>query len=113
MAPNDDSSLTGKQIQQLADGLLDAFTDFKELARVVRVALDVRLNRIVDQQADFEDQVWELIEWVKAKGRIRDLFRDAVRSVPGNDRLRKAVVEVLGESALGDSLVVGHYSSVG
>jgi predicted MPP superfamily phosphohydrolase len=102
MTQNSNARLTGAQEKQLADGLLAAFTGFDDLARVVRVALDESLNRIVDQRADFKAQVWQLVEWVDAKGKVRDLFLAAVREVPGNAQLRAATAGVLGQGVLDD-----------
>jgi tetratricopeptide (TPR) repeat protein len=102
MARDGNVPLNGKQIGQLADGLLAAFTGFNDLAKVVRVALDEPLNRIVDQQANFEDQVWQLVEWTTARGKVHHFFQAVVHKVPGNDQLREAVGAVFGEVALGD-----------
>jgi WD40 repeat protein len=96
MTPDVNARLTGEQVKMLADGLLDAFTDFDDLARLVRVALNKRLNKIVAQRATFEDQVWQLVDWAEAKGKIADLLGAAVEAVPGNARLREAERAVLG-----------------
>jgi hypothetical protein len=42
----------------------------------------------------------QLLLWSEAKGRTKDLLLAAVREVPGNARLREAVVAVLGDAAL-------------
>jgi hypothetical protein len=102
MTQNGNAPLDGKQIKQLADGLLGAFTGFNDLARVVRVALDESLYRIVDQRANFTDQVWQLCEWGEAKGKVCDLIRAAVAQVPDNVRLRAAAEAVFGKGALDD-----------
>jgi hypothetical protein len=96
MTQNANARLNGRQVRMLADGLLGAFTGFNDLARVVRFALDERLNEIVEQQANFKDRVWKLVEWADAKGKVQDLFRAAVEAVPGNTQLREAVEAVLG-----------------
>ncbi len=74
--------LTGKQIEMLADGLLAAFTGFDDLAQVVLVALDEPMHEIVVQQANFKDQVWQLVQWTDARGKAHNLFRAAVQKVP-------------------------------
>jgi hypothetical protein len=102
MTQNGNAPLNGKQIQQLADGLLSAFTGFDDLARVVLVALDEPLNHIVDQRANFEAQVWQLVQWAEARGKVRDLIRAAVAQIPGNVRLRAAAEAVLGTGVLDD-----------
>jgi hypothetical protein len=98
MTQNANARLNGPQVQMLAHGLLSAFVDFNDLATVVRVALDKRLNEIVDQQAGFETQVWKLVEWADAKGQVQQLFRAAIEAVPENRQLRQAVEAVLGDS---------------
>jgi hypothetical protein len=102
MTQNGNAPLDGRQIKQLADGLLAAFTGFDDLARVVRVALNEPLNRIVDQRSTFEDQVWKLVEWAEARGKVRDLFQAAVAQIPDNVRLRAATEAVFGKGVLDD-----------
>jgi hypothetical protein len=102
MTQNDNVPLNGKQIEQLADGLLGAFTNFNDLARLVLVALDEPLNRIVNQQASLRDQVWQLVENANAKGKVRDLIQASVAKVPGNVQLRAAAEAVFGKGVLDD-----------
>jgi hypothetical protein len=102
MTQNGNAPLNGKQIKQLADGLLSAFTGFDDLARVVRVALDERLSNIVDGKASFTDQVWKLVEWAEARGKVRDLIRAAVAEVPDNIQLSAAAEAVFGGGVLDD-----------
>jgi hypothetical protein len=102
MTHNGNAPLNGKQIKQLADSLLGAFTGFDDLARVVLVALDEPLNRVVDQKANFEAQVWQLVQWAEARGRVRDLILAAVAQIPGNVRLRTAAEAVFGKGVLDD-----------
>jgi hypothetical protein len=101
MTPDVNARLNGAQVKLLADGLLAAFTDFDDLSRLVRVALDARLIQIVDQRVNFTDQVWKLVEWAEAKGKLADLLRAAVEAVPGNARLQEAVRSVFGRTAGG------------
>src|SRR6516164_6980738 len=101
MSPDVNARLTGAQVKLLADGLLAAFTDFDDLARLVRVTLDVRLIQIVDQRANLENQVFQLVEWAEAKGKVADLLRAAVEAVPGNAGLQEAVRSVFGSTAGG------------
>jgi len=100
MTHNGNAPLDGKQIKQLADSLLGAFTGFDDLARVVRVALNEPLYHIVDQRASLTDQVWKLVEWAEARGKVRDLIRAAVAQIPGNVRLRAAAEAVFGKGLL-------------
>jgi nucleoside phosphorylase len=102
MTQNGNAPLNGKQIEQLANGLLTAFTGFNDLARVVLIALNEPLIHIVDQQANFKDQVWQLVQWADAKGKLRDFFRAAVAHVPGNVQLRAAAEAVFGKGVLDD-----------
>jgi hypothetical protein len=104
MTQNANARLNGRQLQMLANGLLGAFTSFNDLARVVRVALDVWLHEIVDQKANFTDQVWQLVQWVDAKGKAQDLFREAVWAVPGNVQRRAATEADLSRGNLDDTM---------
>jgi serine/threonine protein kinase len=105
MAHDGHVPLTGKQIKRLADGLRSAFVGFDDLARVVLPALDVPLNDIVGNPP-FASQVLQLVQWAEAKGKTTDLLLAAVEEVPGNARLREAVVAVLGEEAVRDNPAV-------
>jgi hypothetical protein len=99
MSPDVNARLTGAQVKMLANGLLAAFTDFDDLARLVRVALDVRLHDIVGQPAPFKDQVFQLVQWAEAKGKVGDLLGAAVEAVPGNALLREAERAAFGGTA--------------
>jgi hypothetical protein len=101
MTPDVNARLTGAQVKLLADGLLAAFTDFDDLSRLVRIALNERLNEVVDQRATFKDQVWKLVDWAEAKGKVTDLLGAAVEAVPGNARLQEAVRSVFGRTVGG------------
>jgi hypothetical protein len=105
MTQTANAGLNGRQIETLANGLLVAFTDFNDLARMVRVALDVWLHEIVDQKANFTDQVWQLVQWADAKGKVQDLFRGAVQKVPDKAQLLEAVQAVFGEIPAEQELV--------
>src|SRR5262245_45933816 len=96
MTPNAVARLNGRQLKMLADGLRGAFTGFDDLRKMVLVALDERLHEIVNQQANFETQVWQLVEWADAKGKLQGLLQAAVEQVPDKPGLREAVNAVLG-----------------
>jgi V8-like Glu-specific endopeptidase len=102
MTENANIRLTGKQMRLVEEGLGRAFTGYNDLARLVLYDLEERLNDIVVQQANFRDQVIQLIQWAEAKGKTKDLLLAAVKEVPGNARLREAKEAVLGAGYLDD-----------
>jgi tetratricopeptide (TPR) repeat protein len=104
MAPNGDAPLIGEQFKLLTEGICGAFVGFDDLARFVLFELDKQLNDIVGNPP-FPNQVVQLLLWAEAQGKTKDLLLAAVKTVPGNARLREAVVAVLGEAALIDGPV--------
>jgi V8-like Glu-specific endopeptidase len=89
--------LTGKQLRLLEDALLKAFLGYNDLQHLLLFDLEHDLNQIVVQQANFRDQVMQLIQWAEANGRTMELLLAAAREVPGNPRLREAKETILGK----------------
>jgi len=66
--------------------LLDAFPTRDELERLVQFQLHKSLATIVSP-ANLSQQVFELVRWAKANGRLDELVRAARSANPGNPRL--------------------------
>ncbi|MEZ4293996.1 MAG: effector-associated domain EAD1-containing protein [Polyangiaceae bacterium] len=90
--------LTGKQIGQLRDALVEAYPTFEELEQMVHVELDQRLRVIVPANNNLATIAYKLIDWASAHGRLHDLLRGALAQRPDNPSLR-AFVQGLQTSA--------------
>lgn len=86
--------LSGPQYKQLQDVLLDAFPTPAALAQMVRTGLDENLHAIVGG-ASLSVMVFELIQWVEARGRRKDLLVAALQAIPGNEALVRVAGEML------------------
>ncbi len=80
------SRLTGTQVNELSNALLNAFPERGALAQLVRIGLDDRLDEITNGK-NLRDTVFELIEWAEARGRIAELVAAARAENFGNSTL--------------------------
>ncbi len=87
-------SLTGRQIKQIHEALLDAFPRPDMLKQMVFFQLDEHLEHITTSNS-MSAMVFELIEWTRARGRLAELLRGALENNPGNVLLRRCVDELL------------------
>ncbi|MCO5196499.1 MAG: effector-associated domain EAD1-containing protein [Anaerolineae bacterium] len=75
--------LTGKQHQQLVDALLDGF-ELSSFAQMVRAYLDVRLDKIIASNDNFETVVSKTVGWAEKSDRVNDLIAGAKTANPTN-----------------------------
>lgn len=75
--------LTGQQHQQLVDALLDGF-DLNSFAQMVRAYLDVRLDKIIASNDNFETVVSKTVGWAEKSDRVNDLIAGAKAANPTN-----------------------------
>src|SRR5947209_17654034 len=85
--------LDGRQRQQLHDALLGAFPTRSALEQMVDFGLDENLNKITGN-SNLTDAVFELIRWAKARDRIEELIRTALRFNSRNAKLREFASQV-------------------
>lgn len=85
--------LTGVQIQRIQQVFLDAFYDYNELARMVRVVLDQNLHEIVERRA-LEEVVFQLVEWSDRHDNVEELIRGAYQFRTGNLELEALNQEI-------------------
>ena len=85
--------LTGQQRQRLNSGIVDAFDNRDELGRAVRYGLNERLN-LIAPSPDFEQSVFELVEWAEREGRVEELVNALRAANPGNAGLREVAEEL-------------------
>ena len=84
--------LTGQNVQQICDALLDAYPTRDLLRMMVRVELDRNLEEI----AGGENQnvvIFNLVSWAERDGRIDELIERAHLRTPGNAPLRGLAAE--------------------
>jgi WD40 repeat protein len=84
--------LTGKQIEQIHDALLRAFTTKSTLRMMVRIELDENLDAIADGE-NLTDVVFNLITWGEQHGRIGELIQGAHNRVIGNPKLQQLLTD--------------------
>jgi hypothetical protein len=85
--PEPTSKLSGAEVLQLYEALLDAVHSRSALAGMVRSGLDEDLYAIVPPDS-LEGPVLALIRWAEARGRLDELLRAAEGENPGNAKLR-------------------------
>jgi formylglycine-generating enzyme required for sulfatase activity len=78
--------LNGRQVAELQDALLDAFTLFS-LRQMVRFELDRHLAHVAGGQ-NFTEIVFNLVEWAEQQERVDDLVNGAQRFNPTNRSLQ-------------------------
>ena len=77
--------LTGKQIKQLHDAMLGAFTQ-GELSMMVATELDENLDAIAGGN-NLSEIVFNLIRWAERRGRTQELVQGAVNANPQDEAL--------------------------
>lgn len=92
-----DLSLGGGRFESLVDALLAAFPTPNSLARLVRFRLDQNLSAIAT--GTLQDQVFALVQWAEANGRVRDLVEGARGENPGNPKLAAVAATLTQETA--------------
>ena len=85
--------LTSRQLQQLNNALVDAFATRKDLERMVRFQLDLRLD-LITTSGNLIQTVFELVEWSSREGRLAELVMAARTQNPGNVALRNFAEEI-------------------
>ena len=82
--------LTGKQVQEIREALLDAYGSVDALRIMVRIELDETLEAIAGGE-NLRVLVFNLITWAERTGRVDDLIQGATRHNPGNPALQQLV----------------------
>lgn len=91
--------LTGAQVKQFQDALLDAF-DAGSLAQMVRIRLDQNLAAIAGG-SNLSALVFDLIGWAQRQGRLDDLLDGALAEAPGNAALQALLAALRGNGGAG------------
>ena len=79
--------LTGAQKQRLVDAMLSAFHTQTNLTQMVAYHLQVNLSAIVGA-GSLSKQIFELMVWAEAQGKLEELIKGARTAVPGNADLK-------------------------
>jgi formylglycine-generating enzyme required for sulfatase activity len=80
--------LTGKQVGDLQEALLDAFPTKDELRMLARIQLNETLAAIADG-ANQRVVIFNLVSWAERTGRVADLVAGARGQNPGNPALQQ------------------------
>jgi hypothetical protein len=78
--------LKGADFQRFQEALVDAFTSWNDLARMVLFQLDEKLAAHV-AQGTLGDVAFDLITWATSRGQLDDLLTGALAAKPGNPTL--------------------------
>lgn len=79
--------LTGRQIEQLQEALLDAFASHGALRMLARIELEQNLDAIAGGE-NLRVLVFNLISWAEQTGAVAQLIEGACRQNAGNPKLR-------------------------
>jgi hypothetical protein len=80
--------LTGRQIGQIRDALLSAYTK-DSLAEMVRIELDARLDAVAGGDS-LHAVVFNLVAWAEQNGRIDELIGGACSQNPHNELIQQS-----------------------
>jgi hypothetical protein len=83
-------SLTPKQMKDLHGALIEAFPDESDLEMMVQFYLQTRLNRI-SMARRYDKVVFDVIEFVNARGKVRDLVKGALETNPDSPFLSQFI----------------------
>lgn len=94
------TGLTGEQFEQFHAAIINAFVSYSDLKPPVKYVLGVNLNTIATEVAPLNRQVYQLIEWAEANGKVSELIRALRRPSPtgnpGNPQLKAFAEAYLG-----------------
>ena len=86
------TGLTGEQFEWFHAAIVSAFVSYSDLKPPVKYGFDLNLNTIATEAAPLNRQVYQLIEWAEANGKVADLIRALRRPAPagnpGNPKLK-------------------------
>jgi hypothetical protein len=85
--------LNGSHRKQLRDALVDAFPNWKELARRIQYGLGLD-PKVITGDVKLDNAVFDLIERCRAEGRLEALITFAIDAAPGDERLRELAAEL-------------------
>lgn len=91
-------SLPPQQRQRLQAAFLSAFPTPELLAQMLQMQLGQNLAEIA-APGSLNDQVFYLVDWAEAQGKLEALVRGAWAEAPGNDLLTAFGRELLGDAA--------------
>lgn len=80
-------ALSGFEIEELFEALLDAYRDYNKLQRMVRFKLGENLERFAGR-GNLETVVFNLIDSADARGKLQDLIVGAYEQNPNNQKLK-------------------------
>jgi formylglycine-generating enzyme required for sulfatase activity len=80
--------LSGKQVKNFQDALLDAYPTKDALRMMVRVGLDQHLEAIADGE-NLQVVIFNLVSWAEQYGRLPELIQSAHDQNPGNPSLQR------------------------
>lgn len=99
--------LSGRQVQEISDAILNAYGSVAALRMMVRIELDEILDEIAGGES-LRVVTFNLITWAERSGRVEDLIRGAAHYNPGNQALRQLVREWGQPSRHSDSAPKAH-----
>lgn len=78
----------GRDAKLLHEALLDAFPSWEALASMVRLELDLSLDRVASPRTNLRTVVLDLVAWARSEAKIEALVAGARAANPDNTRLR-------------------------
>ena len=90
-------TLSGHHHKQLCEGLLAAFPREGDLAQLVFFGLNENLDHITSSGSTMRERVLDLIIWVEARNRLRDLLQAAYKLNSANVTLLAAMQAIYPE----------------
>ncbi|HMA35062.1 MAG TPA: SAVED domain-containing protein [Chloroflexia bacterium] len=83
----------GVKRKQLYEALLDAFRSEGDLKKMLLFGLDTQLAQIMSS-GNLSQEIFDLIEWAEANGKLEDLLKAVHESRPDNPRIRVFLLDV-------------------
>ena len=79
--------------KEIENALLDAFPSYSSLERMVKHQLNENLEAITGR-GTLQDEVFNLVIWAQAQGRLWELVNGAQTENPGNPKLKKLKISI-------------------
>ncbi|MCE2719712.1 MAG: effector-associated domain EAD1-containing protein [Dolichospermum sp.] len=87
--------LSGVEYQKLVESIVQAYPTKDDLAQIVMYSLEENIDAIVNSETTTQSIVFNLILWVQARGKLKNLLEIVSQERPDNVELQETIKNLL------------------
>lgn len=89
--------LSGEDYQKLVESIVEAYPTKSDLAEIVMYSLEENLDAIVNSETTTQSIVFNLILWVQARGKLKNLLEKVSQERPDKVELQETIKNLLAQ----------------